>query len=149
MPSREARNICIGRSQRHLLCEGVDFKTMCYAGNFAQCYVAAWMGRELGEEWIHVYVWLSHCVHPTYHNIVYQLGSNKNRKCKQKTQTKTKPWATQLKVSYLLRRLWLQVGHMLSYDEFREKVSSSFRDGLLSQQKSTYVLAKFTVLGNC
>ena len=27
-------------------------------GNSAQCYVAAWMGREFGE-WIHVYVWLS------------------------------------------------------------------------------------------
>lgn len=38
---------------------------------------------------------------------------------------------------------------MLSYNEFREKVSSSFRNGLLSQQKSTYALAKFTVLGNC
>ena len=25
----------------------------------AQCYVAAWMGGELGGEWIHVYVWLS------------------------------------------------------------------------------------------
>ena len=66
-----------------------------------------------------------------------------------KTQTQTKPWATQVKVSHLLRRLWLQVGLMLSYNEFREKVSSSFRDGLLSQQKSTYALAKFTVLGNC
>ena len=28
-------------------------------GNSAQCYVAAWMGGEFGEEWIHVYVWLS------------------------------------------------------------------------------------------
>ena len=28
-------------------------------GNSAQCYVAAWMGREFGGEWIHVYVWLS------------------------------------------------------------------------------------------
>ena len=37
-------------------------------GNSAQCYVAAWiggelggdlMGGELGGEWIHVYVWLS------------------------------------------------------------------------------------------
>ena len=30
-----------------------------YAGNSAQCYVAAWMGGEFGGEWIHVYVWLS------------------------------------------------------------------------------------------
>ena len=27
--------------------------------NSAQCYVVAWMGREFGGEWIHVYVWLS------------------------------------------------------------------------------------------
>ena len=28
--------------------------------NSAGCYVAAWMGGELGGEWIHVYVWLNH-----------------------------------------------------------------------------------------
>ena len=28
-------------------------------GNSAQCYVAAWMGRESEGEWIHVHVWLS------------------------------------------------------------------------------------------
>ena len=27
--------------------------------NSAQCYGAAWMGGEFGEEWIHVYAWLS------------------------------------------------------------------------------------------
>ena len=27
--------------------------------NSDQCYVAAWMGREFGGEWIHVYVWLN------------------------------------------------------------------------------------------
>ena len=26
--------------------------------NFAECYVATWMGGEFGGEWIHVYVWL-------------------------------------------------------------------------------------------
>ena len=26
----------------------------------AQCYMAAWMARECGGEWIHAYVWLSH-----------------------------------------------------------------------------------------
>ena len=25
----------------------------------AQCYVAAWVGGEFGEKWVHVYVWLS------------------------------------------------------------------------------------------
>ena len=28
-------------------------------GNSALCYVAACMGGEFGEEWIHEYVWLS------------------------------------------------------------------------------------------
>ena len=28
-------------------------------GNFAQYYLAAWMGGEFGGEWIHVYVWLN------------------------------------------------------------------------------------------
>lgn len=28
-------------------------------GNSTKCYVAAWMGGEFGEEWIHVYIWLS------------------------------------------------------------------------------------------
>ena len=27
--------------------------------NFAQCYVAAWLGREVGGEWAHICVWLS------------------------------------------------------------------------------------------
>ena len=35
-------------------------KDLLYStGISAQCYVAAWMGGEFGEEWIHVYVWLS------------------------------------------------------------------------------------------
>ena len=35
-------------------------KVLLYStGNSAQCYVAAWTGGEFGEEWIHVYVWLS------------------------------------------------------------------------------------------
>ena len=27
--------------------------------NPAQCYAAAWIGGDFGEEWIHVYVWQS------------------------------------------------------------------------------------------
>ena len=50
---------------------GMDMYTLLYfkwitkkdlldsTGNSAQGYVAAWMGGEFGEEWIHVYVWLS------------------------------------------------------------------------------------------
>ena len=32
---------------------------LCSTENSAQCYVAAWMGREFGGEWKHVYIWLS------------------------------------------------------------------------------------------
>ena len=35
-------------------------KDLLYStGKSAQCYVAAWMGREFGGEEIHVYEWLS------------------------------------------------------------------------------------------
>ena len=33
--------------------------TWLVPGNSAQCYVASWMGREFGGEWIHGYIWLS------------------------------------------------------------------------------------------
>ena len=41
-------------------------KDLLYStGNSAQCYVAAWMGGNFKEKWIHVYIWLSHsAVHP-------------------------------------------------------------------------------------
>ena len=47
---------------------GMDMYTLLYlkqitnkdllysTGNSAQCYVAAWMGGELGGEWMHVFV---------------------------------------------------------------------------------------------
>ena len=35
-------------------------KDLLYSiGDSVQCYVAAWIGRVFGREWIHVYVWLS------------------------------------------------------------------------------------------
>ena len=35
-------------------------KDLLYStGNSASYYVAAWIGGEFEEEWIHVYVWLS------------------------------------------------------------------------------------------
>ena len=38
----------------------VTNKNLLYStGNFAQCYVAAWIEGEFGGEWIHVHVWLS------------------------------------------------------------------------------------------
>ena len=39
---------------------GVEWNALLQSTvNSAQCYVAGWMGRELGGKWIHVYVWLS------------------------------------------------------------------------------------------
>ena len=32
---------------------------LCSTGNFAHCYVAAWMRGEFGGERVHSYVWLS------------------------------------------------------------------------------------------
>ena len=35
----------------------ITSKDLLYStGDSAQCYLAAWVGRELGGEWIHVYV---------------------------------------------------------------------------------------------
>ena len=50
-----------GMDIRTLLClKWITSKNLlCGTGNSAQWYVAAWMGEEFGEEWIHVYVWLS------------------------------------------------------------------------------------------
>ena len=31
--------------------------------NSIQCYMAVWMGGEFGEEWIHVYAWLTYTLH--------------------------------------------------------------------------------------
>jgi len=50
---------------------------LCSTGNSAQCYVTAWMGGELGGEWIHIYVWLnSFAVHLKLITFVNQLYSN-------------------------------------------------------------------------
>ena len=38
----------------------VTIKVLLYStGNSAQCHVAAWMGGDFGEEWIHVDAWMS------------------------------------------------------------------------------------------
>ena len=40
-----------------LYLKSVTNKDLLYSpGNSAQCYVAAWMGGEFGEKWIHMYV---------------------------------------------------------------------------------------------
>ena len=48
----------------HLCLKWITNKDQLYsAWNSAQCYVAAWMGREFGGEWIpvciYIYIWLS------------------------------------------------------------------------------------------
>ena len=49
--------------------------------NSAQCSAAAWMGKGLGGEWIHVYVWLSpFAIHLNYHSIVNRLYPNTKKK---------------------------------------------------------------------
>ena len=61
-----------GREKRIVREFGIDMYTLLYlkwisnkdllvhsTWNSAQCYVAAWLGREFGGDWIHVYVWLS------------------------------------------------------------------------------------------
>ena len=50
-----------GMDRYTLLClKWIANKDLLYnTRNSAQCYVAAWMGGEFGEEWIHAYVWLS------------------------------------------------------------------------------------------
>ena len=38
----------------------ITSKVLLYStGSSAQCHVAAWMRGKFGEEWIHVYVWLT------------------------------------------------------------------------------------------
>ena len=50
----------VAHSQTRLKRLSSSHKVLLYSkGNSAQCYAAAWMGREFGEEWIHVYIWLS------------------------------------------------------------------------------------------
>ena len=53
-------------------------KDLLYStGNSTQCYVAIWMGGELGGEWIHVYEQMSpFVVHLKLSNIVNQLHLN-------------------------------------------------------------------------
>ena len=36
----------------------INKKDLLYSiWNSIQCYVAAWMGQEFGEEWIHIYIY--------------------------------------------------------------------------------------------
>ena len=56
--------------------KGKTNKDLLYSTwNSVQCYVATWMGREFGGEWIHICVWLNpFAVTWNYHNIVNQLN---------------------------------------------------------------------------
>ena len=45
---------------------------LCSTGNFAQCYVAAWMETSVEKEWIQVYLWLiPFTIHLKPSHIVY------------------------------------------------------------------------------
>ena len=63
---------------------------LCSTWNSAQCYVATWMGGEFGEEWVHVYVWLSrftvHLKLPQ-HRLLIGYTQIQNKKLKKKLQT--------------------------------------------------------------
>ena len=50
-----------GTDMYTLLCfKWITNKDLLYStGNFAHCYVAAWIGGEFEGEWTHIYVWLS------------------------------------------------------------------------------------------
>ena len=52
--------------------------------NSAQCYTAAWRGKEFGAECIHVYVWLnSFAIHLklSQHCLLISYTSKQNKKC--------------------------------------------------------------------
>ena len=51
----------LGLNMYTLLClKWITNKDLLYSiRNSAQCYMVAWMAGEFGEEWIHVYIWLS------------------------------------------------------------------------------------------
>ena len=58
-------------------------KDLLYSpGKSAQYCVAAWMGGESGEEWKHVFVWLSHSA---VHLKLSPHGSSAIRQCKVKS----------------------------------------------------------------
>ena len=61
---------------------------MYSAGNFAQCYVATWVGGDFGGEWIHVYVWPSPLLFTwNYHNFDNWLFPNTKYKVLKKYPT--------------------------------------------------------------
>ena len=76
----------------YLLIKWITNKDLLYStGNSAQCYVAAWMGGDLGGEWTHEYVWLSPFpVHWNYHIIVNQLYPQYKTKTSKKKKKKEK-----------------------------------------------------------
>ena len=55
---------------------------LCSTGNFAQCYVATWMGRGFGGKWIHVHAWLSPllCQHCWSSILQYKIKCLKTKK---------------------------------------------------------------------
>ena len=57
---------------------------LCNTGNSAQCYMAGWMGRGFGGEWMHAYIWLSpFTMKPSQHCwsavLQYKIKSSRRR----------------------------------------------------------------------
>ena len=62
--------------------------------NYAQCDVAAWMGREFGGEWIRVYVWLSPFAVPLkrlQHHLLIRCALIQNKKLLEKRDERDLP----------------------------------------------------------
>ena len=63
----------------------VHFNLLYSIWNSAQCHVAAWMGQGFGEEWIHIYVWLSpFAVHMKLTTLLIGYTPIENKKLKKK-----------------------------------------------------------------
>ena len=80
-----------------LFLKGITNKVLlCSTGNWAQCYVSAWMEGEFRGEQTHVYVWMSSiyvyvqwCTHGTVTTLLTGCNSNiKFKRLKKKTQSK-------------------------------------------------------------
>ena len=89
--------------------------------NSAQGYVPTWMGEQgLGEEWVHVYVWLSpSAVHPNYHHIVNELYPKINKRLRFGGKKKYR-WYQAARIGYFIKS-YNMVKLIIIYDKvYRE-----------------------------
>ena len=77
---RIVREFVIGRCTLLYLKWITNKVVLFYTWNSIQCYMAAWMGEECGEEWILAYVWLSpFTVHQKLSQHCLLIGYTPNR----------------------------------------------------------------------